>query len=73
VDLAALEPTGGVGALEPGAGPALLVGRPADPTWGDGALPRGPEVLELEGLDDALQVPGEPGVTRRVVWYLGGK
>jgi hypothetical protein len=65
-----------VGALEAGAGPALLVGTPADPTWGDGTVPRGPEVLELEGLDHSLQVPGDPlaslDVLRRVTERIGG-
>jgi hypothetical protein len=42
-------------------GPALLVGGTADESW-DGELPRraGHEVLELEGADHALQIPGDP-------------
>jgi hypothetical protein len=61
-----------VAALESAAAPTLLVGSPADPTWGDGRLPANPslEVLELDGLDHALQVSGDPlaslDVLRRV-------
>ena len=61
--------------------PTLLVGSPADPTWGDGRVPDNPalEVLELEGLDHSLQVSGEPlasldvlrRVTERVHAFLG--
>jgi pimeloyl-ACP methyl ester carboxylesterase len=42
--------------------PTLLVGSPADPTWGEGNVPDNPalEVLELEGLDHSLQVSGDP-------------
>ncbi len=42
--------------------PALLVGSPADPTWGNGTVPDNPalEVLELPGLDHSLQVSGDP-------------
>jgi hypothetical protein len=64
-----------VGAVEAGAAPALLVGTPTDPTWGEGTVPRGPEVLELEGLDHSLQVPGDPlaslDVLRRVTERIG--
>jgi hypothetical protein len=51
-----------VEALASAAAPALLVGSPADPTWGDGTVPNNPalEVLELEGLDHSLQVSGDP-------------
>ena len=40
----------------------LLIGSPADPTWGDGNVPDNPalEVLELDGLDHSLQVSGDP-------------
>jgi hypothetical protein len=66
-----------VGALEAGAAPALLVGTPADPTWGEGTVPEGGslEVLELEGLDHSLQVDGDPraslAVLRRVTERIG--
>jgi hypothetical protein len=42
--------------------PALLVGSPADPSWGEGRVPENPalEVLELPGLDHSLQVSGSP-------------
>jgi hypothetical protein len=70
-----------VGALEAATAPALLVGSPADPTWGEGAVPEGVslEVLELEGLDHSLQVDGDPlasldvlrGVTERIGEFLG--
>jgi hypothetical protein len=42
--------------------PTLLVGSPADPTWGDGAVPESEsiEALELDGLDHSLQVNGDP-------------
>ena len=42
--------------------PTLLVGSPADPTWGEGSVPDNPalEVLELPGLDHSLQVSGDP-------------
>jgi hypothetical protein len=51
-----------VKALSASPAPALLVGSPADPTWGDGTVPEGPAiaVLELEGLDHSLQVEGDP-------------
>jgi hypothetical protein len=51
-----------VEALRASPAPALLVGSPADPTWGDGRVPDGPAiaVLELEGLDHSLQVEGDP-------------
>ena len=41
--------------------PALLVGGTADESW-DGGVARaaGHEVLELEGADHALQIPGDP-------------
>jgi hypothetical protein len=48
--------------LRSSSAPALLVGSPADPTWGDGTVPEGPAiaVLELDGLDHSLQVEGDP-------------
>ena len=57
--------------------PALLVGSPADPTWGEGEVPRrdGLEVLELDGLDHSLQVEGDPSasldVLARVTEHVG--
>jgi hypothetical protein len=70
-----------VGALEAATAPALLVGSPADPTWGEGVVPEGAsiEVLELEGLDHSLEVAGDPlasldvlrRVTERVGLFLG--
>jgi hypothetical protein len=60
--------------------PTLIVGSPADPTWGNGELPEGEalEVMELEGLDHSLQVEGDPlasidvlrDVTERVAGFL---
>jgi hypothetical protein len=66
-------------ALEAAPAPALLVGSPADPTWGEGSVPERLEVLELEGLDHSLQVEGDPHaslevlrkVTERVGKFLG--
>lgn len=51
-----------VEALGSATAPALLVGSPADPTWGNGTVPDNPalEVLELPGLDHSLQVSGDP-------------
>jgi hypothetical protein len=51
-----------VDALERTSAPALLVGSPDDPTWGDGRMPENPalETLELPGLDHSLQVSGDP-------------
>ena len=45
-------------ALAATSSPTLLVGSPADPTWGDGNVPDNSalEVLELPGLDHSLQV-----------------
>ena len=70
-----------VAALESAAAPTLLVGSPADPTWGDGRVPENPslQVLELEGLDHSLQVSGDPlasldvlrRVTERVDAFVG--
>jgi hypothetical protein len=66
-----------VGALGAAAAPVLLVGSPADPTWGDGTVPDGGslEVLALPGLDHSLQVAGDPlaslDVLRRVTERVG--
>jgi hypothetical protein len=51
-----------VEALGSASAPTLLIGSPADPTWGDGEPPDNPalEALELPGLDHSLQVPGDP-------------
>lgn len=49
--------------------PTLLVGSPADPSWGDGSVPGNPtlEVLELPGLDHSLQVSGDPAASLDVL------
>ena len=66
-----------VGALEASRAPALLIGSPADPSWGQGTVPQGAslEVLELPGLDHSLQVDGDPlaslDVLRRVTERIG--
>jgi pimeloyl-ACP methyl ester carboxylesterase len=51
-----------VEALAAAAAPALAIGSPEDPSWGDGELPDNDalEVLELPGLDHSLQVRGDP-------------
>ena len=51
-----------VAALSTSSAPALAVGSPADPTWGDGVKPvaDGLELVELGGLDHSLQVKGNP-------------
>jgi hypothetical protein len=51
-----------VEALAAATAPALLVGSPDDPTWGDGMVPDNDalEVLELPGLDHSLQVSRDP-------------
>ena len=51
-----------VEALQAATAPALLVGSPDDPTWGDGNLPDNDmlDVLELPGLDHSLQVSRDP-------------
>lgn len=67
-----------VEALGAATAPALLVGSPADPAWGHGRVPSGPEVLELEDLDHSLQVEGNPlaslhvlrAVTERIGVFL---
>ena len=42
--------------------PTLIIGSPADPSWGNGALPENEalEVLELDDLDHSLQREGDP-------------
>jgi hypothetical protein len=66
-----------VGALEAAGAPTLLVGSPADPTWGEGTVPEDAsiEVLELDGLDHSLQVNHDPlaslDVLRRVTERIG--
>jgi hypothetical protein len=49
-------------ALAGASAPALAIGSPADPSWGEGELPDNPalETLELPGLDHSLQVEGDP-------------
>jgi hypothetical protein len=69
-----------VGALEATGAPTLLVGSSADSTWADGERPTNDalEIVELEGLDHSLQVPGDPersldvlrDVTQRVQAFL---
>jgi hypothetical protein len=51
-----------VDALARSSAPALAIGSPADPSWGEGELPDNPalERLELPGLDHSLQVEGDP-------------
>ena len=64
-------------ALAATSSPTLLVGSPADPTWGDGNVPDNSalELLELPGLDHSLQVEGDPlgslDVLRTVIERLG--
>lgn len=57
-----LDRPGVVAALARTGRPTLLVGSTADPTWRPEALP--PNVmldqLELDGVDHALQLPGDP-------------
>lgn len=50
------------GAIGEATAPTLLVGSTADPTWAGGAVPESDsiEVLELDGLDHALQVNRDP-------------
>lgn len=61
--------------------PTLLIGSNADPTWRPERLARNPavELLELDGLDHALQLPGDPqrslrelrAVVKRIDRFLG--
>lgn len=72
-----------VDALAAATAPALLVGSPDDPTWGEGTLPENDalEVLELPGLDHSLQVSRDPRasldvlgrVTERVRAFLAAR
>jgi hypothetical protein len=57
-----LDRPGIVAALARTGRPTLLVGSTADPTWRAEALPPNVmlDVLELEGLDHALQLPRDP-------------
>lgn len=52
-------------ALAAATAPALLVGGSADPMWVPTALVENDalELLELDGLDHALQRPGDPGAS----------
>jgi hypothetical protein len=45
--------------------PALLLGGTADPMWEADAIPDNPalQVVELRGVDHALQVTGDPGAS----------
>jgi hypothetical protein len=58
-----------VEALAAATAPALAIGSPADPSWGDGELPDNEllEVLELPGLDHSLQVSGDPPASLAVL------
>ncbi len=51
-----------VDALGRSVAPALAIGSPDDPTWGNGTVPGNPtlETLALPGLDHSLQVSGDP-------------
>jgi hypothetical protein len=70
-----------VAALNAATQPTLLVGSRADPTWSDGQMPSTDalEVMEIQGLDHSLQVPGDPfasievlrQVTSRLAAFLG--
>jgi hypothetical protein len=66
-----------VEALAAASAPALAIGSPDDPSWGDGELPHNSalDVLELPGLDHSLQVKGDPlaslDVLRTVTDRLG--
>jgi hypothetical protein len=45
--------------------PTLLLGGTADPMWKRDAIPDNPalQVVELHGVDHALQVAGDPGAS----------
>jgi hypothetical protein len=66
-----------VSGLDEASAPALLIGSAADPTWAGGTQPGGDaiEVVELDGLDHTLQVPGDPlasiDVLRQVTERIG--
>jgi hypothetical protein len=57
------------GALAAATAPALLVGSPADESWGEGNVPASDmlEVLELPGLDHSLQVNRDPAASLDVL------
>jgi predicted alpha/beta-hydrolase family hydrolase len=69
-----------VEALGANGAPALAIGSPDDPSWGDGELPANDalEVMKLPGLDHSLQVSRDPlasldvlrDVTARVAAFL---
>jgi hypothetical protein len=71
-----------VDALARTTAPALAIGSPDDPTWGEGTVPGNPalETFELPGLDHSLQVSGDPRasldalgrVVERVGAFLAG-
>jgi len=67
-----------VRALAAASAPTLLIGSPADPTWGGGEVPDSEalEVVELDGLDHSLQVEGDPMASlhalRTVTEHIGG-
>ena len=60
--------------------PTLIIGSPADPSWGNGELPDNEalEVMELDGLDHSLQREDDPlgsidvlrAVTERVTTFF---
>jgi hypothetical protein len=64
-------------ALQDATAPRLLVGSTADDTWSNGGLPGGDavEVVEFDGLDHSLEVPGDPmaslDVLRQVTERIG--
>jgi hypothetical protein len=68
-------------ALARSSAPALAIGSPDDPSWGEGNVPDNDalEVMELPGLDHSLQVGGDPlasldvlrDVTSAVSAFLG--
>jgi hypothetical protein len=66
-----------VEALTAATAPALAIGSPDDPSWGEGELPDNSalEALELPGLDHSLQVKDDPlaslDVLRTVTERLG--
>jgi hypothetical protein len=64
-----------VEALSASTAPALAVGSPADPSWGDGERPHNDalELIELEGLDHSLQVDGDPLASLEVLEQVTGR
>jgi pimeloyl-ACP methyl ester carboxylesterase len=57
-----LDRPGILAALARATRPTLLLGGTADPTWRPGALPENAmlDMLQLDGLDHGLQLPGDP-------------